>query len=83
MGRVYLWSMTKQQNSIRGQMTLNGIPTDRRHMYFYILLFLGTTLLHGAWKNSLPEVAISAIEAGERVAEVQHELILAESRFAP
>ena len=75
--------MTKQQDSIGKKMTLVGIPMLRRHVYFYILLFLGTTLLHGAWKNSLPDMADQAIEASVQVAEVQRELAVAESLFAP
>ena len=64
-------------------MTLEKVPSVRRHVYFYILLFLTTAVLHNAWKSSPPDVAAEAIKAGERIAEVQYELTIAEARLAP
>jgi len=81
--RVYQWSMTKRQKSLRRQMSLKRISSVRRHVYFYLLLFLTTAVLHNAWKSSPPDAALEAIAAGEKVAEVQHELAVAEARFAP
>jgi len=82
-GRVYQWSMTKRQKLTLQQMTLEKIPCVRRHVYFYVLLFLTTAVLHNAWKSSSPDAAAEAIKAGEAVAEVQRELTIAEARLAP
>ena len=74
--------MTKQQKSILTKLTLKDVPMVRRHVYFYIVLFLFTTLLHHtAWKGS--PSSTEAAEAGEMVAQVQQEMALAEARFAP
>ena len=76
--------MTKQQKSIGKEMTLSGVPTVRRHAYFYIVLFLGTTLLHQAvWKPSLSDAPSDTAKVTQEIAQVQHELVLAGQRFAP
>jgi hypothetical protein len=75
--------MTKRQKSIRTQITLSGISSVRRHVYFYLLLFLTTAVLHSAWKCTPPDAALEAIAAGEKAADVQRELAAAESQFAP
>lgn len=65
-------------------MNLKDIPTARRHVYFYVVLLLATTLLHfTVWKPSVPDSTLAAIKAGEQAAQVQHELVLAEQRFSP
>lgn len=32
-------------------MNLKGISTTRKHIYFYLLLLLGTAVLHSVWRN--------------------------------
>jgi len=44
------------------QLSLMGIPTPRRHLYFYLLLFLGTVVVHNLWKTSQPVPVRSAME---------------------
>ena len=50
-------------------MTLRGIPTTRRHLYFYLLLFLATAVLHGAWKSAdtTPIAVREAAKVGQKV----------------
>ena len=76
--------MTKQQQPVLEKLTLKDVPMVRRHVYFYIVLLLTTTLLHNTvWTSSPCDASLEAVKAGEKVAEVQHELALAETRFAP
>jgi hypothetical protein len=45
------------------EMTLQGIPARRRHLYFFIVLFLATPVVNQAWddfQQSSPEQSENA-----------------------
>ena len=43
--------MNSRNHDVTSTLSLKGIPTPRKHIYFYLLLLLGTAVLHSIWRN--------------------------------
>jgi hypothetical protein len=51
--------MNSRKRHLQRELSLKGISTTRKHLYFYLLLFLGTVVLHNIWRsmNEQPSLA--------------------------
>lgn len=56
----------QQTSSLVEIKALKNIPGIRRHVYFYLLLFLGANLLTSVWRNSQP-----VNEASEEIERIE------------
>jgi hypothetical protein len=65
--------MSFSTNRTSTKVNLNAVPSTRRHLYFYLLLFLGTAVGHNLWQGCQSSTARpEAVQAHELVSQVQN-----------